>query len=351
MRIQVALGEQDTRYMTTLLAFLERKYGEQVEIKGFSTPELLKEFLENNRADIVLLDEKFGMTPEEIPGEPNVAWLVDDNDRTGIDGVQAAGKFRKPELIYQDILALYEEKQSGKGYKKKKCDILLFQSFSGGVGTSTMAAAAAVHFAGAGEKVLYLNLETTGNSANFFRGTGNGSFDDVIDAVRNDELDLSLTMENSVRCSNNGVYYFTPCRMATSMLELTDENIMEILTILKTAKAYEKVIVDMGFSLSERCLKIMDYADKIVIVNDGTDVANAKAIRTVRSLEVLEKQKQISIFDHMVLVYNKFSSSKSSNEISAISIPVAGKIPPIKHASVQEIMQIMLTKPEIFEAI
>ncbi|WP_181995478.1 hypothetical protein [Clostridium sp. AM58-1XD] len=42
MRIQLALGEQDARYMNTMLAFLERNYMEQVEVRAFSTPELLK---------------------------------------------------------------------------------------------------------------------------------------------------------------------------------------------------------------------------------------------------------------------------------------------------------------------
>ena len=45
MRIQLALGEQDSRYMNTLIAFLEKNYMEQVEVKAFSTPELLKEYL------------------------------------------------------------------------------------------------------------------------------------------------------------------------------------------------------------------------------------------------------------------------------------------------------------------
>ena len=38
MRIQLALGEQDSRYMNTLIAFLEKNYMEQVEVKAFSTP-------------------------------------------------------------------------------------------------------------------------------------------------------------------------------------------------------------------------------------------------------------------------------------------------------------------------
>ena len=353
MRIQLALGEQDSRYMNTLIAFLEKNYMEQVEVKAFSTPELLKEYLKGNTADIVLLDEAFGMKPEEVPGEAKVGWLVDDSEKTDIDGVRAVGKFRKPELIYKDILALYAERAAnGKGYIKNSdsnCKMILFQSFAGGSGASTMAAATAIHFARAGEKVLYLNLEATGSSANFFKGEGNYSFEEVIYALKSKKANLYLKMESSVRRSADGVYFYAPCKMAMFMLELTDEEIMEILMTLKNASDYTKVIVDMDFALTDRCLTVMDYADKIVVVNEGTDIANTKFIRTVRALEIFEEQKGMRILDHVIMVYNKFSSSKSSNEIGGSSIPVAGKVPPVKHASVQEIIQIILSRADTLE--
>ncbi|RGZ01875.1 AAA family ATPase [Clostridium sp. AM58-1XD] len=293
------------------------------------------------------------MKAEEVPADVKAAYLSNDNSRTEIDGVPAIGKFKKPELIYKDILALYAERGTGKsGYRKNadsRCDMLLFQSFAGGTGASTVAVAAAVHFARTGEKVLYLNLETTGSSASFFRGEGNYSFEDVIYALKSKKTDLYLKMESSVRRDANGVYYFAPCKMAMFMLEMADEDIMEILTTLKNTSDYTKIMIDMDFALTDRCMNVMDYVDKIILVNDGTDIANTKVIRTLRALEIMEEQKQIRVLDHMSMVYNKFSSSKSSNEIGQTAVPVVGKIPPVKHASVHEIMQIMLTKPEIFE--
>ena len=353
MRIQLALGEQDSRYMNTLIAFLEKNYMEQVEVKALSTPELLKEYLKGNTADIVLLDEAFGMKPEEVPGEAKVGWLVDDSEKTDIDGVRAVGKFRKPELIYKDILALYAERGKGSsGYMKNSssnCQLLMFVGFSGGTGASTMAAAAAKYLAMAGETVLYLNLETTGNSANFFRGEGNYSFEEVIYALKSQKVNVSLKMESTVRRDASGVYFFTPCRMAISMLEMTDDDVMQVLSILKNTSNYTKVVIDMGFGFSDRYIQAMEYVDRIVVVNDGTDIANSKVIRTIKLLEIMEEQRQIRILDHMGMIYNKFSSSKSSNELPGGMLPVIGVFPPVKHALVNEIIQIMLTKTELFE--
>ncbi|MEY8338313.1 AAA family ATPase [Lachnospiraceae bacterium 62-35] len=352
MRIQLALGEQDTRYMNTLLAFLERNYMEQVEVRAFSTPELLKEFLKSNTVDIVLLDEEFGMTPDEVPGEARTAWLVNDNERTEIDGVRTVSKFRKPELLYKDILALYAERgKGGGGYAKSNtnCQLILFQGFSGGTGASTMSAAASRYLASCGEKVLYLNLETTGNSASFFKGEGNYNFEDVIYALKSKRVDLGLKLESTVRRDASGVYYFAPCKMAISMLEMTDDDIMQILSTLKNVSDYTKVIIDMEFALTDRYIQVMDYADQIVIVNDGTDIANSKVIRTMKTLEIIEEQKQVRILDHIAMIYNKFSSSKSSNTLPPALLPVLGTFPPVKHALVNEIIQIILTKQGLFE--
>ena len=53
----------------------------------------------------------------------------------------------------------------------------------------------------------------------------------------------------------------------------------------------------------------------------------------------------------MMLLYNKFSSSKSSSEITDLHIPVIGTIPPIKHALVKEIINYILTQDEILSVL
>ena len=51
----------------------------------------------------------------------------------------------------------------------------------------------------------------------------------------------------------------------------------------------------------------------------------------------------------MILFYNRFSSSKSSSRLDGIDLPVVGTMPPVKHALVREIIQVMLSRQNIFE--
>ena len=64
---------------------------------------------------------------------------------------------------------------------------------------------------------------------------------------------------------------------------------------------------------------------------------------------LVQKQKKEHYLDRMKLLYNRFSSSKSSSEISELPIPVIGKFPPIKHALVGEIIDYMMTKQDVFQ--
>ena len=62
-----------------------------------------------------------------------------------------------------------------------------------------------------------------------------------------------------------------------------------------------------------------------------------------------ESQTQYHFLHRTPLALLRFSSSKSSNELPGGLLPVIGVFPPVKHALVNEIIQIMLTKTELFE--
>lgn len=352
MQIQLVIGEQDSRYLNNLVLFMEKHYMDQVEIISFSTPEMLMEYIKNNSVQVILLDENFGMGVNEVKPYGAAALLCDSSSGFKQD-IKCIEKYKKPELIFKDILDLYAE-SGGRGLERKKSgensgEIILVTSFSGGTGASTVAAASSVYDASLGKKTLFLNLEKTGASSDFFTGEGNYRFEDIIYALKSKRTDVRLKMNSCVRQDKSGVYFFEPCSTAMYMLELSDEDQLNILTELEGTGEYQKIIVDMDFSLSEGCLKIMNTADKIIVVNDGTETANTKFMRTYQALLILEEQMGLCVTDRLSLLYNRFSSSKSSSEITGLKIPVLGTFPPIKHARVHEIMELLLSKKEIFE--
>ena len=353
MQIRLVIGEQDNRYLNNLIMFLEKNYMDKLEIFSFSRPEMLLDYLAEGSADVILVDENFGIKADILEGYGKTAYLCGSVTENQKDGIRVLAKFKKPDLIYKDILDLYAEGGNRVAFRKDVThsgNLILVTGCSGGMGASTFAAALARKYASRGKKTMYLNLEKTGGSSDFFSGNGNYRFEDVIFALKSQRADVMLKMESTVRTDRSGVCFFEPCSTAMYMLELTQEDILRILDVLG-GSGYDYVVVDMNFQLSVEFVEIMSRMHRIILVEDGGETANSKFQRAMEALLILEKQTKLNVTGSMAVVYNRFSSSKSSSEIPGLRIPVLGKIPPIKHALVHEIIDYMLGQQELFETL
>lgn len=352
MQIRLVIGEQDSRYLNNLVLYLEKNHMDKLEIFSFSKPEMLQVYLKDGVADIILVGEDFGINAETLSSYGTTAYLTDGEGSNVSDNVRKIAKFKKPDLIYKDILDLYAEggkRQIFRSNSQKTGHITLVTGVSGGTGSSTFAAALAKKYALRGKKVLYLNMEPTGMASDFFDGVGDYHFEDVIFALKSRRTDVRLKMESAVRTDPSGVHFFEPCTNSMYMLELTHEDIMKLINTLESGLGYDNIIVDMNFRLTKEFMEIMGHMHRIILVQDGGETSNSKFERTMEALQIMEEKDKTNVTGVMCLLYNRFSSSKSSSEIKGLRIPVIGKYPPVKHAYVKEIIQFMLEKQEVFD--
>ena len=240
---------------------------------------------------------------------------------------------------------------SGTDFKGPAAKIIEVTSFSGGTGATTISAALAKNLAARGLKVMYLNLETACSCTSLFQSDDPGSFSNVLKAaVSNEELTAETLMDN-LCLSSDGVWFYRPCDDPELMLTLSSDHILELLGGLRYAGMFSHIIVDFNFIVSEQDLRILGSADRILILNDGSVTANAKYLKSFRLVQYLEKLTGISVTDRMELIYNRFSSSKSSTTIPDPGISVIGRIPPIKHATTEEIVEYIKTNMNVLKRI
>lgn len=354
MQIRLVIGVRDPRYLSNLSAYLEKNHMDKLEIVTFSSPELLEEYAGRSSADVILVEEHFGIDAELLRSFGRAAYLCDGTPAAEKNGIRAIAKYKKPDLIYKDILDLYAEGGNCHGFRMGAAGagkVCLVTGLSGGTGASTVAAALAKKYALQGKKVLYLNLEPTGMSSDFFTGSGTYYFEDVIFALKSQRADIRLKMESAARVDMSGVNFFAPCSNPMYMLELNHEDRLKIMDTLAAGIGYDHVVVDMNFQLTAEFMEIMSRVSQVLLVQDGGETSNSKFLRAMEALHTMEEQNHTNVTAGMKLLYNRFSSSKSSSEIPGLSIPVIGKLPPIKHAQVHEIMDYMLTRQDIFEAL
>lgn len=315
MKIKLAILEQDKSYLTRMVSTFGARYSENFEMYSFTDPDVALQNLETAKVDVLLANDAFDINVKNLPRRCGFAYLVESGDIEMVKDQRAICKYQKADLIYKAILGVYSEKASTiTGFKMgdESTNVIVFSSPSGGVGTSTVAAACAMHFAAQGRKTLYLNLENFGSADAFFHGQGQFSMTDLIFALKSKKTNLHLKLESCVKQDPSGVYYFSETAVALDMMELKTEEVQQLLSELKLAGDYEYIILDMDFSLSKNALEIWRSAKGIVMVGDGSEQSNQKTKRAFQALSIMEQNADAPLTNRCSFVYNRVSSKNGA---------------------------------------
>ena len=352
MKIKVAFLERDRSYLTRIVSIFGTKYSDKFELYSFTDPDSALGTLNSARIDVLLASDVFDIDLSQLPKRCAFAYLVDSMGIDMLNNQRAICKFQKADLIYKQILSIYSEKASSiTGFKmtEDEGEIIVFCSASGGVGSSTMAAACALHYAAQEKKVLYLNLEKFGSADVFFSGQGQFDMSDIIFALKSKKTNLPMKLESCVKQDARGVYFYSQAKIALDMMELNAEDILRLISELKLMGEYDYIILDMDFGIDKDMLKIYRQAQAIVLVGDGSLESNTKTERAYLALMTLEQNLDAPLVNRMSFIYDKVSS-KNGLSINAPGLKVLGGAPRYAGAGVQQIID-QLSSMNVFDSI
>ncbi len=352
MKIKLAILETDRSYLTRIVSAFGTKYADKLEIYSFTDPDAAIATINSSRIDVLLTSDTVDIDLSKVPTRCAFAFLVDSMGIDTLRNQRAICKFQKADLIYKQILSVYSEKASSiTGFKMTGDEgkIIVFCSASGGVGSSTMAAACAIHFASRGSKALYLNLEKFGSSDVFFTGQGQYDMSDIIFAVKSKKTNLPLKMESCVKQDPSGVYFYSQTKIALDMLELNTEDILRLISELKLMGEYDYIILDTDFSIEKEMLTIYRQAQAVLLVGDGSAVSNNKTERAYAALTTLEASADAPLTNRICFAYDQVSS-KSGRSINVAGLKVLGGAPRYTGASERQIVEKLATM-DLFDAI
>lgn len=350
MKIKLAILEKDTSYLARIVTSLNIKYPDKLEVYSFTDYKTVIDILEESKIDVLIASDTFEVETNKLPKRCGFAYFVDSSDIDSVCGQAAICKFQKIDLIYRQILSLYSENASnisGIRFDEDNCKVIEFVSVSGGTGGSTMAAACAMSYARKRKKTLYVNLEILGTTNIFFNNEGQFDMSDIIYALKSRKSNITLKLESCVRQNDSGVYYFSRPKVALDMMELETDEVLRLISELKSSCNYDYIIIDMDFGLKKGFIDIYRQAHSVVVVGDGTDVSNAKILSAYQSLEKLEQGMDISILNRMCVIYNKFSN-KTGKLVENTGLRMLGGAPRFEHATTKQIAE-QLSKMEIFD--
>lgn len=344
MKIKIAILEKDRSYLTRVVTAFGTKYADKLELYSFTDPEVALSTLDDAKIEVLLSSDLFDIDVDKLPRRCAFAYLVDSMGIEMIRDQRAICKFQKADLIYKQILSVYAEKASsitGFNVGGDESKIVAFCSASGGVGSSTMAAACAVHHAARGQKVLYINLEKFGSADLFFSGQGQFDMSDIIFALKSKKTNLPLKLESSVKQDPRGVFFYSQAKIALDMMELNTDDILRLLSELKLMGSYNYIILDMDFGIDRDMLKIYRMAQALVLVGDGSVESNLKTERAYTALQTLEQNADAPLTNRTSFIYDKVSSKNGQS--LAVDLKVLGGAPIYAGASIRQVVDQLAT--------
>lgn len=329
MKYKVAVVDYDELYLGRLCRIFGEKYADKLTIYSYSGIDTYEKGKESNRFDLVLFAEGM-ITPQDIPGDIPAAYFVGQNDIDKVEEFPAICKFQKHEILLKQMLDLCLEREITHYTKKNVLGnitkVLYVTAAQGGVGASSVAAAAAKHFAQTGRKVLYISFEKNAVTDMFFHAAEDVTFSDVIYTLKSKKTNMISRVENIVQKDDSGVYFFRPCRTVFDMNELTITDIELLLKEICSMGSYEYIIVDAFLEFNETGYFLCDYADNILLVSDGSKTSEKKLEQLKSAMMIWDAQKDARFASKSRLLYNRFDS-KYGMQSEALDIQIVGGIP------------------------
>lgn len=353
IRIRLAILDRDQDYLSRFTAVFGTKFADTYEVHSFTDAAIAIGALDANKIDVFIADDAFDIDASVLPRRCSFAYLVDSNGVDSVKGQRAICRFQRSDLIDKQIKNIYSENpavtRSGLIAENRATNVLIFSSPSGGAGTSSATAACALHFASAGRRALYLNLEKFGCADVFFSGDLAFGMSDVIYALRSGKTNLSMKLASCVKQDMTGVYFYSQAKSALDMFELTDSDIIRLMNELIASGLYDYIIIDMDFGIGEEYLRICRQANILVWVGDGSETSNAKIQRAYQALVIKEQNDDESFLDRICLFYNKFGS-ETGRMLENIGLRCIGGSQIYVHATARQIMTQLASK-DIFDKI
>ena len=352
MKIRLAILETDVGYLNRIVTVFGSKYADKIEIYSFTEKDVALSELQSIKADLLVASDSFEIDTKQLPKRCGFAYFVDSMEVELLRGQPTICRFQKADLIYRQVLSLYAEHAGSMTelkFSDDGCRVIAFASPSGGSGSSTMAAACALHFAAMGRKTLYLNLEKFGSPDDYFSGQGQFDMSDIIYALKTRKANISMKVESAVKQDLRGVYFISQSKLALDMLELTTEEILRLISELRLNGSYDYLILDAEFGLDKDSLKVLHQAQAMIVVGDGSPSSNTKIFRAMTALATKEENEDTPLINRTLLAYNRFSS-RTGETIANLELRAIGGAPRYEHATTEQLLA-QLSRNPLFDEI
>lgn len=340
MKLKLALLTADSDYGKRLFDVLNWKYAERVAARYFTAAETALDYLRENSVDILLADEDIGLPDGALPRRCILARLCERKSQRDGDDTRIA-KYQKVGDMLKDLQSLYADRGDvilDFAAGDLQTAVITFASPAGGCGSSTAAAACALHLARHGKKVLYLGCELFGTADHLFMdGQEREGLGRLLFYLKSKSAALNLKLEG-LTVSREGVDYIAACDTVMNLMTVSGENVEYFTELLRSMGRYDAVIFDTSFVPGAAFWALLGCSHRVVVTLDGSRQAQRKFERAVELLRAQEGRSEHRMLDKLRVLYNRVAS-KGADMPANPEFPVLGGVNRIEGGSDWERIQ------------
>jgi Flp pilus assembly CpaE family ATPase len=205
------------------------------------------------------------------------------------------------------------------GFGGNNARITAVWSPSGGVGKTTVALAYAAQKSVNGGKITYLDLEYFSSTSVYFSESGKS----ISTAFERLDGNAALLLKAIIlKDTGSGISYFSPPNNYDDMNELTADDIENL--VLAVSNNSDELVVDLPSVCDERCRKVLEAANAIYLVTDGTKTVTSKSQQFVSQHNLFER-----ISAKIVLVANKGAKVNDTRFRRTVYLPSVSSNDPV----------------------
>ena len=313
MKIQLLIALNDRDYAEHLSGEISGHYADSFEVALCSDTERLSSVLLSRRFDVALFDTAFiKLADLSRVRLPLVLFSDYDSYDDDYNDVKAIKKYQRISKLTSSIMGEFAEiTPEMRGIESGKARIAAFWSPSGGSGKTTAAVSYAIRKASEGKKTLYLDLEAFSSVDMLFEDKGE-SISSIFGKL---ESNLPLLIQ-SIRQEDKefGIYYFGKPGNYDDLDVLESDGIEKL--VRACSEVCDILVVDLSSSYNEKIRYILESADEVFAVVDGSKASENKWQQFVFQHDLYEK-----IRGKLCLVGNKNAKCSSTQAERVAVLP------------------------------
>lgn len=305
-RPRVIIADTDVNYIIPLQFKFAKDFFELVDIEIITDRQCFDElFMTPQKAEILIVSEELYDVSIQRHNIANTFLMMEqyEEDQTGDLNVVRLFKYTSVREIFIEIVSKSADALNVDRKKASETQIIVVTSASGGVGKTTVAMGMSACLTKNYKKVLYINANRLQAFQYMLDDQSGISSPDVYAHLANPSRVIYSDIKHAVR---NELFSYLPPFKASLMSVGLDFSIYEKIAVsAKESGDFDFIVIDAENSFDEKLTRLLDVADKAIIVVNQTVRSVNCANQFVSNINGINGEKY-------VFVCNDFDKEKEN---------------------------------------